>query len=142
MHSHDAIISYTLLQNYNLFLYKLFFIFIFFFLKTLGFRSNIWKMSNIRLEKITFSDMRWFSENGLKWIEIFFYPNFSIRILNSEYFFLDFKLDSIGYNWIENCISYSKFWIEQYSQLCLCAQEKLIFFFRLKGIEICSMQFL
>jgi len=54
-----------------------------------------------------------------------------MRILNSEYFFLDL----IGFNWIQfdaielkNCISYSKFWIEQYSQLCLCAQKKLILF--------------
>ena len=58
---------------------------------------------------------------------------FSIRvsILNSEYFFLDL----IGFNWIQldaiglkNCISYSKFWIEQYSQCVCCVQKKLILF--------------
>jgi len=64
-----------------------------------------------------------------------------MRILNSEYFFLDL----IGFNWIQldaiglkNCISYSKFLIEQYSQ----RTEKANIIFRLKDIEICSMQFL
>jgi len=78
------------------------------------------------------------NENGLKWIEIF---SIRMRILNSKYFFLDL----IEFNWIQlgaielkNCISYSKFWIEQYSQ----CTEKANIIFRLKGIEICSMQFL
>jgi len=35
------------------------------------------------------------------------------------------NLDAIG---LKYCISYSKFWIEQYSQCVCCAQKKLILF--------------
>ena len=52
MHIHDAIISYTLSQNYNLFPIDFFFRRHF-----LGIRSNIRKMSDIRLEEIVFSDI-------------------------------------------------------------------------------------
>jgi len=48
------IISHTLMQNYNLFLYKLFS-----FLKdTFRIQLDIRKMSDIRLEEIAFSDIR------------------------------------------------------------------------------------
>jgi len=47
------LIFYILLQNYNLFLYRIFFL----RKHSLGIRSDIRKMSDMRLEEITFSDI-------------------------------------------------------------------------------------
>jgi len=53
MHIRNAIISYTMLQNYNLFSYRFFF----FRRHFLGIRLDIRKISDILLKEIAFSDI-------------------------------------------------------------------------------------
>jgi len=72
------------------------------------------------------------NENGLKFFSI------RMRILNSEYFCLNL----IGFNWMQLDwkIAFKILnWTSIHNVLCT---EKANIIFRLKGIEICSVQFL
>ena len=73
-----------------------------------------------------------------------------MRILNSEYFFLDLiefnwiQLHSVGFNWIEKLHPihlHFLFKILNWTIMFMCT-EKANIIFKLKDIETCSMQFL
>jgi len=72
-----------------------------------------------------------------------------MRILNSEYFFLNLigfnwiQLDSIGCNWIEKLHFLFKILnLTVFTMCVLCTEKDNIIFKLHKSIEICSMQFL
>ena len=75
-------------------------------------------------------------KNGLKFFSI------RMRILNNEYFFGFnwIQLDSIGCNWIEKLHFLFKILNGTLFTMCVLCIEKANIIFRLKGIEIYSMQ--